>query len=116
MKHYRQLLFVLLCTSFLGGCALALVGGGAAVGGYYVGKDERSAKRIATDTAITAKINAEYIADENVKTFKIGVKTYRGVVTLTGKVPNQQMIDRAIRIAEDMEGVNEVNSLLTVEQ
>ncbi len=115
MKHPYHLVLVLIIISFLGGCALAVIGGGAAVSGYYIGKDERSAKRIATDLAITTKINAEFLADDHIKTFKIGVKTYRGVVSLTGKVPSQDMLDQAVEIAETMEGVREVNSLLTLE-
>ena len=115
MKPHHKLILVLISLNFLGGCALAVIGGGAAVGGYYVGKDERSAKRIAQDIALTTKITAAYLADDTVKTFKIGVTTYRGVVTLTGKVPRQDMLDQAVQIAETMEGVREVNSLLTVE-
>ena len=115
MKHYSKFILAGLILSCLGGCALALIGGGAAVGGYYIGKDERSAKRIAKDTTITAKVTADYLAADDIKTFKIGVQTYRAMVTLTGKLPTQEMIDRAVEIAENVEGVSEVNSLLTVE-
>ena len=116
MKRYSKLILAGLIISILGGCALAVVGGGAAVGGYYIGKDERSAKRIAKDTTITAKVTADYLVADDIKTFKIGVQTYRAVVILTGKLPTQEMIDRAVEIANNVEGVSEVNSLLTVEE
>lgn len=114
MKRLMGILLLGLVIIGLNGCAAALIGG-SAVGGYMVGKDERGVGRIAEDGAITAKINAAYVQDELVETLKINVDTYRGVVTLTGKVPNRKMIDRAIELAQDTGGVEEINSLLTVE-
>ena len=118
MKHHITIL--LLCMSLLTGCAavpFAIVGGAAATGGYYVGKDERTAKRIAKDSVITTEINAKFLSDETIKTavLDINVNTYRGSVTLSGKLPKQEMIDKAIQIAENVDGVKEVNSLLTIE-
>jgi osmotically-inducible protein OsmY len=51
---------LILALPCLGGCVAAVVGG-AAAGGYYVGKDDRSAERIAADAAITADVKARLI-------------------------------------------------------
>ncbi len=118
MKHH--IIILLSCVSLLTGCAAApllVVGGAAATGGYYVGKDERSAKRIAKDSMITAEINAQILRDDMIKSsvMDINVNTYRGAVTLSGNLPSQEMIDQTIQIVENVDGVKEVNSLLSVE-
>ena len=41
--------------------------GGAAAGGYYVGKDDRSADRIAADAAITADVKARLIGEPGIR-------------------------------------------------
>ncbi len=114
MKQYSNLFFVILIMIFLAGCHPVVLIGGTAVGGYLVGKDERTAKRIFKDTAITTEINTLYLADEQINIFDIDVNTYRGLVTLTGTLSDQLIADRAVEIAQEVKGVMEVNSLLVV--
>lgn len=114
MKYSIGILIIFLSLNFLGGCTVALVGG-SAVGGYLVGKDERKVGRIVEDSVITAEINAIFLSDDIVETFKINVDTYRGVVTLTGTLPDKGMIDHAIALVKEVEGVQEINSLLVTE-
>lgn len=94
-------------------CAPALVGAGAA-GGYYVGKDERKVDVIASDAAVTARVNSAYAQDEVVSAWDINVDTYQGHVTLNGTVPNHDAIDRAVRIAKAQKGVFGVTARLEV--
>ena len=115
MKQYRNLFFVILIMIFLAGCHPVVLISGTAVGGYLIGKDERTAKRIFKDTAITTEITTLYFADEQVSIFDIDVNTYRGLVTLTGTISDPLTADRAVEIAQEVEGVIEVNSLLLVE-
>ncbi|MBF0287745.1 MAG: BON domain-containing protein [SAR324 cluster bacterium] len=117
MKH--DIIISLLCMNLLAGCAaipFVIVGGAAATGGYYVGQDERTAKRIAKDSVITAEINAHILSDDMLKSsiLDININTYRGSVTLSGSLPKQEMINRTIQIAKGVDGVKELNSLLTV--
>jgi hyperosmotically inducible protein len=77
-------LVILLSVLLLSGCT-ALVVGGAAVGGYQLGKDEREPSVVASDSAITSKIKAKYVADSIVSVFNISVRTYEGKVTLSGR-------------------------------
>ncbi len=97
----------------LSGCVALLVGG-AAGGGYYVGKDQRSAGRVADDAGITTRINARYARDPAVPARAIDVDTYAGVVTLRGTVPSRAVRARAIAIARSTRGVRRVVSKLEV--
>lgn len=112
MKQLLLPLF-LITTITVTGCAPVLVGG-AAVGGYYVGKDERSIGTITDDAAITTKINGKYARDDLIRVFDINVDTYRGIVTLYGRVSSQQTADRAVSLARQTPGVQKVISKLTI--
>ena len=112
----RQFAMVSLSTILLmamTGCAVALVGG-AAAGGYYVGKDQRPVGEMSSDARITAEINVKYTRDELVSNLDIDVDTYAGVVTLWGNLPTEEAVDRAIELAQSVKGVKEVISKLKV--
>ncbi|MGD8514641.1 MAG: BON domain-containing protein [Granulosicoccaceae bacterium] len=100
---------ILLSVLLLGGCTAAVVGG-AAVGGYYVGKDERSVGQITEDGVITSKVNAKYVNDNLVKARDINVDTYNNVVYLYGHVDSQAAYDRAVALARSVKGVKQVVS------
>ncbi len=103
-----------LALILLSGCT-ALVVGGAAVGGYQLGKDEREPAVLASDSAITTKIKGKYVADSVVSVFNIGVRTYTGTVTLTGTVGSFVARDQAGSIARNTKGVVTVNNQIVVE-
>jgi len=104
-----------LAVFLLSGCT-ALVVGGAAVGGYELGKDEREAAVVASDSAITTKIKGKYVVDSTVSVFDISVRTYEGVVTLTGMVGNYVARDQAGRLARETKGVTAINNQIVVEK
>lgn len=112
-KRIGKFGFVFLVSLLAPGCAAVLVGGGA-TGGYYVGKDERSVGQIADDAAITASINGALIQDKSVSAIDINVDTYVGVVTLYGTVKSKKAEQRAIEIARSTRNVRKVNSKLQV--
>lgn len=95
------------------GCA-ALAIGGAAAGGYYVGKDERSAAQIAKDGSITTRIKSRLVADPYVRAFAVDVDTYENVVTLSGRVTSYVEREQAERIAAAVAGVASVRNELEV--
>ena len=113
MRYRRRLLPLLLLVLSVPGCTPVLVGG-AAAGGYYVGKDERTVGEISTDARITTAVNARFVRDEEVKARNIDVDTYRGVVTLHGSVPSHAVADRAVYLARTTKGVVKVVNKLTV--
>ncbi len=106
-------LTALLALLVLSGCT-ALVVGGAGVAAYQIGKDERSASVVAKDSAITAKIKGKYTSDEIVNVFNIGVRTYEGVVTLTGTVGSIAARNRAIDLARETGGVKTVDDQIKI--
>lgn len=93
------------------GCTALLIGG-AAAGGYYVGKDERTAGEIADDANITATVKARLIAEKSVPARHINVDTFRRVVSLKGVVASREVKNRAIEIAS---GVDNVENVVTDE-
>jgi hyperosmotically inducible protein len=62
------------------------------------------------DTWITTKVKAELLATEDVSGLEISVETVNGVVHLAGNVDSQSGIDRAVAVAERIEGVTRVDS------
>lgn len=98
----------LLALIFLSGCTALAVGGGMA------GNSDRDARVVAADSAITRTITGQLVTDATVKVFDIGVRTYKGVVTLTGTVGNAVARDQAAYIARNAKGVVAVNNLIVV--
>lgn len=106
-------LFLLACGALLTGCA-AVVVGGAAVGGYYLGKDDRSADVVARDAAITGEVKSKLIAEPGIRSGQINVDTYEGVVTLRGEVGTAAQGATVERIARGVSGVKAVKTELKI--
>ncbi len=103
----------MLASLGLGGCVAAVVGG-AAAGGYYVGKDDRSADRIAADAAITADVKARLIGEPGIRSLSINVDTYNGNVSLKGDVKTADQRATAEKLARKVKGVKSVRNELAV--
>lgn len=76
----------------------------------------KSAGQIVDDTVITTKVKSALLADSDVKGLDVVVETSKGVVSLSGAVNNQTQIDRAAKIAGEVEGVNSVLNNLTIKK
>lgn len=66
------------------------------------------------DTRITAAIKAKLLADRDLSALSISVNTTGGVVTLSGSVPSAEAISKAMLLAMETDGVQEVVSTLQV--
>ena len=66
------------------------------------------------DSVITTKVKSELAADDFLKSFQIGVETYKGAVQLSGFVNAQKAVDRAVEIARSVKGVKSVKNDLIV--
>ncbi len=66
------------------------------------------------DSVITTKVKALLAADDFLKSFQIGVETYKGTVQLSGFVNSQQAIDKAGEITRSVKGVKSVKNNLIV--
>jgi osmotically-inducible protein OsmY len=74
----------------------------------------KSAGEYVDDAAITSKVKTSLIKDPVVKALQVDVDTYKGVVSLSGFVDNQDQIRRAGEIASQVVGVREVRNNLTI--
>jgi hyperosmotically inducible protein len=60
------------------------------------------------DSVITTKVKSLLAKDDFLKSFQIGVKTYKGTVQLSGFVGSQKAVDKAGEIARSVKGVTSV--------
>ena len=75
-----------------------------------------TAGNMVDDTAVTGRIKTALLADADIKSFDIGVVTYKGEVQLTGFVNNQGQIDQAAKIARAAEGATGIKNELRIKQ
>jgi len=66
------------------------------------------------DSVITTKVKAEIFNEPTLKSLQINVKTYQGVVQLSGFVDSAQSVKKAGEIAGGVEGVKSVKNDLIV--
>ncbi|MFO1414170.1 MAG: BON domain-containing protein [Burkholderiales bacterium] len=66
------------------------------------------------DAAITAKVKAAVLAEPGLKSLAIDVETNDGVVTLAGTVASPDLRQRAVTLAQQVEGVRSVSDQLVV--
>ena len=66
------------------------------------------------DAAITSKVKAALLGDSGLKSFSIGVETYKNVVQLSGFVNTEQVKARAGQVAGGVAGVRSVENNLVV--
>ena len=68
----------------------------------------------ASDPGITTAVKSKLTVDDTVKAYQIDVDTQQHVVTLTGNVDTSVAKDRAVMIARETKGVNDVVDHLQV--
>jgi hyperosmotically inducible protein len=96
-------------------CSFAALAPMAALAASGYDTDSAQPTLVVKDSSIESSIKAQLAADSFKGLSHIDVDTDdHGVVTLKGKVPNQDAADRAISIARATEGVREVKSALKV--
>ena len=66
------------------------------------------------DSIITTKVKSKLAADDFLKSFEISVKTYKGLVQLSGFVNTQKAVDKALEITRSVKGVKSVKNDLIV--
>src|SRR5512135_1762719 len=95
----KYLVFITLILAFAG-CASTRTS--ESTGGYI------------DDSVITTKVKAELVEDPVTKAYQINVKTFKGVVQLSGFVNSAQEKQRAGEVARRVNGVKEVRNDLNV--
>lgn len=96
--------------SLLLGVALTLGATAMATGCASTEEITTDSTQPAQDTWITTKVMAELAAVNGLENTDIGVETSNGVVTLTGRVESQAMVDAAVAAAQRVDGVVDVDT------
>ena len=79
-------------------------------------RTQESTGEYVDDSVITTKVKALLAEDDFLKSFEIGVETYKGTVQLSGLVDSQKAIDKAGEIARGVKGVKSVKNNLNVKK
>jgi osmotically-inducible protein OsmY len=66
------------------------------------------------DSVITTKVKSMLATDDFLKSFQIGVETYKGTVQLSGFVNSQKAVDKAVEITRTVKGVEFIKNDLIV--
>jgi len=103
MVKLHRILIVLVCiglmTTFIG-CAAT--------------QKQESTGQYVDDSAITTKVKTAIFNEESLKTLQINVKTFKGVVQLSGFVDSAQNVKKAGEVAGSVSGVVSVKNDLIV--
>jgi osmotically-inducible protein OsmY len=75
---------------------------------------QRATGEFIDDAAIVTKIKTKLLGDPMISGFAVSVEAFRGRVILSGFVNSQTQIDRAIALAREVPGVQDVQSALVV--
>ena len=77
-------------------------------------RTQESTGQYVDDSVITTKVKGLLAGDDFLKSFQIGVETFKGVVQLSGFVNTQKAVDKAVEITRSVEGVKSVKNDLIV--
>ena len=72
--------------------------------------------QVVDDSALTAAVKGQLIADQTMQSYKVNVETQNGVVQLTGFVDSDKARSRAAEIARSVNGVKNVRNDLEIRQ
>ncbi len=120
VKINKTLLAVMLGTALVSGSALAeetttdKAQNSAHSAGEKIDSSMNKVGNFMDDSAITAKVKAALVDDENIKSTDISVETEKAVVTLSGFVESQAQAEQAVKVAKGVEGVSSVSDKLHV--
>src|SRR5215210_1429705 len=67
------------------------------------------------DATITTRVKTSFVNDPVVGALRIDVDTFKGIVTLSGRVKTKQEEQKAIDLARKVRGVVDVKSTLQIE-
>jgi len=93
---------------------LVCIGAITAFLGCAATQTRESTGQYVDDTAITTKVKAAIFNEETLKMMQINVKTFKGVVQLSGFVNSAQIVKKAGEVARSVEHVIEVKNDLIV--
>lgn len=93
---------------------LVIVGLAVTFLGCAATEKRESTGQYVDDSVITSKVKATIFNEPTLKTLQINVKTFKGVVQLSGFVDTPQSVTKAGQVAAGIEGVKSVKNDLLV--
>jgi osmotically-inducible protein OsmY len=94
------------------GCLVAAVGAGAGEAAYTTSRKDRTAGEVVSDQWIFTKVRGSLDTDTRIVSRNITVEVRKGVVTLTGTVPDGEQRSLAERVVGVINGVKSVKNKL----
>lgn len=82
----------------------------AALTGCASGPRQETAGQYIDDTVITARVKTAIYQEPTLKTAEINVETFKGRVQLSGFVSSGASMDRAVMVAQGVNGVSTVRN------
>ena len=77
-------------------------------------RTQESTGEYVDDSVITTKVKSLLAEDDFLKSFQIGVETFKGVVQLSGFVNSQEAVNKAVEITKSVKWVKDVKNDLIV--
>ena len=102
MKRYNPLTALLLVLTLLAPPLLSACG--------------KSVGETIDDATITTRVKTSLLNDPEVGGLRIDVDTFKGVVTLSGRVKSKEEEAKAVALARKIGGVSDVKSTLQIQQ
>ncbi len=109
MNRYFLPCLLLISACVFSGCIFSAVVGGTTASSDAA-LDVRSLGRHLDDATIAAKIDTSLVAEKDLPSRWISAEVIEGRVVLTGYLPRQEQIDRAVYICRHISGVRSVQS------
>jgi predicted membrane metal-binding protein len=103
MAKLQRIVKILICAGLL-----------SAFLGCSTTQKQETAGQYVDDSVITTKVKSAIVEDMSLKGFQINVKTYQGVVQLSGFVDSADHAKKAGELARGVQGVTEVKNDLIV--
>jgi len=103
MNKLYQILQLVVCVGML-----------TAFMGCAATQKHESTGQYVDDTVITTKVKTAIFNEDTLKMLQINVKSYQGVVQLSGFVDSAKSVSKAGEVARRIEGVKEVKNDLLV--
>lgn len=103
MRKLQRLIKILICTGVL-----------SAFLGCSSTQKHETAGQYVDDSVITTKVKSAILDEMSLKTLQINVKTYQGIVQLSGFVDSADNARKAGEVARTVNGVVEVKNDLLV--
>lgn len=107
MKNFKLLLIILSCLVL----SLAFP-----VSSYSASSHQETSAEYLKDSSITADVKARLLADDEIKSLHISVKTVKGVVFLTGYALSKEQREKAVMIASKVDGVKSVKDKIIIKK